>query len=142
MPDAALPETGPTMPLTPTVEVQDVARAGKTPLQQETIGKRLARLRKERGITQVELAAKLGVAQPMISDYERSELRLHGQLIVELTRIFDVSADELLGLETPRTPAAVRDRRLLRRLPQLARLTRRDQQAIFPTIDAFLVKAS
>lgn len=140
MPDAALPETGPTMPTTSVVEVQEMARAGRT--QQETIGERLARLRKERGITQVELAEKLGVAQPMISDYERGELRLHGQLIVELTQLLGVSADELLGLEQPRTSAGVRDRRLLRRIQQLERLPRRDQQAILRTIDAFLAKAS
>lgn len=140
MPDTAPPETGPTMPTTGVVEVQEMARAGRT--QQETIGERLARLRRERGITQVELAEKLGVAQPMISDYERGELRLHGQLIVELTQLLGVSADELLGLETPRTSAGVRDRRLLRRIQQLERLPRRDQQAILRTIDAFLAKAS
>lgn len=142
MPDATLPETDPTMPSTRVMEVQEMARAGRTSPQQETIGERLARFRKERGITQIELAEKLGVAQPMISDYERGELRLHGQLIVELTLILGVSADELLGLEAPRTSAGVRDRRLLRRIQQLEHLPRRDQQAILRTIDAFLAKAS
>lgn len=140
--DATIPKTDPTIPSTPTPEVEEMGRPKKAPAEHETIGERLARLRKERGITQVELAERLGVAQPMISDYERGELRLHGQLIVELTRIFGVSADELLGLERPRTTAAVRDRRLLRRLQQLEHLPRRDQQALLRTIDAFLAKAS
>lgn len=109
----------------------------------ETIGQRLARLRKERGITQAELADKLGVAQPVVSDYERGELRLHGQLIVELARILSVSADELLGLEAlPKNNGAVRNRRLLRRLQQLERLPKRDLQALLRTIDAFLQKVS
>jgi transcriptional regulator with XRE-family HTH domain len=38
----------------------------------------MARLRRERGITQVELAEMLGVPQPMISAYENGGLRLHG----------------------------------------------------------------
>lgn len=108
----------------------------------ERIGERLARLRKERGLTQVEVAEKLGVAQPVVSDYERGELRLHGQLIVDLSRILGVSADELLGLEgTAKKPASVRSRRIRRRLEDLECLPRRDQQALLRTIDAFLSKA-
>jgi len=107
----------------------------------ETVGQRLARLRRERGLTQAELAGRLGIAQPIVSDYERGELRLHGQLIVRLTEILGVSADELLGL-TP-TPAAGPQvqRRLVRRLRAIDRLPRRDQQALFRTIDAFLKSA-
>jgi transcriptional regulator with XRE-family HTH domain len=107
----------------------------------ETIGERLARLRRERGITQAELAEKLGIVQPVVSDYERGELRLHGQLIVELSRILGVTADELLGLEATKTNGAVSNRRLLRRLQELDRLPKRDQQAVLRTIDAFLAKA-
>jgi transcriptional regulator with XRE-family HTH domain len=69
------------------------------------VGARLARLRRERGMTQVELAERLGVSQPIVSDYERGELRLHGELIVRLTEILRVSAEELLGLEPARAAA-------------------------------------
>tara|TARA_R110002096_G_scaffold93624_8_gene211179 strand:- start:2122 stop:2895 length:774 start_codon:yes stop_codon:yes gene_type:complete len=52
-------------------------------------------LRKKSGLTQTQLAEKLGVQRTMISAYEdgRSEPRLSTILI--LTRIFDVSIDEL-----------------------------------------------
>jgi transcriptional regulator with XRE-family HTH domain len=59
----------------------------------------MARLRRERGIPQVELAEMLGIVQPMVSAYENGGLRLHGELIVELTKFLDVSADQLLGLK-------------------------------------------
>ena len=55
--------------------------------REESIGARLARLRRERGITQVELAEMLGVAKRMVSGSERGSLRLHGELIVELTKL-------------------------------------------------------
>ncbi len=90
----------------------------------------------------MELAEHLGVAQPVVSDYERGELRLHGQAIVELTRVLRVSADELLGLEKLKGNGAIKNRRLLRRLQDLERLPKRDQQALLRTIDAFLAKAS
>ncbi len=135
----ALPETAPTIALY-RVEVAPLPRRnGKGIQEQETIGQRLARLRRERGLTQIELAQKLGVAQPVVSDYERGELRLHGQLIVNLTAILGVSAEEILGTEKPKgngTP--VKNRRLLRRIQEIERLPRRDQQALLRTIDRFL----
>jgi transcriptional regulator with XRE-family HTH domain len=106
--------------------------------ERESLGQRLARLRRERGLTQVELAQRLGVAQPVVSDYERGELRLHGQLIVKLTELLGVSSEELLGLKKPTTNGAIKNRRLLRRLQEIERLPRRDQQALLRTIDRFL----
>jgi len=147
MPLSATREMPPT--LTSTITTQEgrgVARTKRPTARTatsagETVGQRLARLRRERGLTQAELAGRLGIAQPIVSDYERGELRLHGQLIVRLTEILGVSADELLGL-TP-TPAADHQvqRRLVRRLRAIDRLPRRDQQALFRTIDAFLKSA-
>jgi transcriptional regulator with XRE-family HTH domain len=109
--------------------------------KEETIGQRMARLRRERGITQVELAEILGVPQPMISAYENGGLRLHGELIVELTKILSVSSDQLLGLKEIKNGTA-KNGRLLRKLQQLELLPRRDQQALMRTIDAFLQRAS
>ncbi|MBM4258227.1 MAG: helix-turn-helix transcriptional regulator [Deltaproteobacteria bacterium] len=40
-------------------------------------GQRVAQLRKERGLTQQELAERLGISQPVVSDYECGALRLH-----------------------------------------------------------------
>jgi transcriptional regulator with XRE-family HTH domain len=108
--------------------------------KEESIGERMARLRRERGITQVELAEILGVAQPMISAYENGGLRLHGELIVELTKILDVSADQILGLKEIKNGTA-KNGRLLRKLQQLELLPRRDQQALMRTIEAFLQRA-
>ena len=107
-----------------------------------TFGERIARLRREKGLTQEDLAERLGVTQPVVSDYERGRLRLHGELIVELARILGVSADEILGLKTPgRSNGAIRSRRLLCQVQQLEKLSKRDQQALLRTIDAFLSKA-
>ena len=106
------------------------------------IGARLAQLRKEKGITQGELAKLLAISQPMVSDYERGELRLHGELILHLTQILGVSADELLGREeAPKRKGSIKNRRLLRQVQALDKLSKRDQQALLRTIEAFLGKA-
>lgn len=73
-------------------------------LIESALGRRLANLRKAKGLTQKDLAQKLGVTQSVVSDYERAQLRLHGELIIQLVSILKVSADELLGIATK--PAA------------------------------------
>jgi transcriptional regulator with XRE-family HTH domain len=119
-----------------------VPRAAKTKTSGETIGQRLARLRKERGITQIELAGELGVTQSHISEWERGNLRLHGELIATLAHLLGVSADELLGITTPDQRPPSKNRRLVRRLRDFDKLPKRDQEALLRTIDAFLSKAS
>lgn len=134
--------------VTPKIEVNswamEVAELARRSAKQsdETVGERLARIRRERGITQAELAEKLGLAQPNVSDYERGILRLNADLILKLTDILKVSADELLGLREPKLTRSVKNRRLARRLEEIERLPRRDQEALLRTIDAFLSKAS
>lgn len=105
---------------------------------QETHGQRLARIRKERGITQVELAQRLDTSQTAISDYERDVLRLNGDVIVRLADILDVSSDELLGLSQRKSSGPTRDKRLARRLQAFDSLPKRDRDALTRTIDAFL----
>jgi transcriptional regulator with XRE-family HTH domain len=101
-------------------------------------GQRLARIRKERGITQVELARLLGTSQAVVSDYERDVLRLNGDLIVRLAALLDVTADELLGLSQRKASGPTRDKRLARRLQAFDSLPKRDRDALTRTIDAFL----
>lgn len=101
------------------------------------LGQRLARLRKERGFTQIELAEKLAVAQPIVSDYERGRLRPHPDMLTRFAAALQISADELLGLEKSVQPPPV-NRRFLRRLQAVDKLPKRDQEALLRTIDAFL----
>jgi transcriptional regulator with XRE-family HTH domain len=111
--------------------------------EKESPGTRLARLRRDKGITQIELAERLGVTQSVVSDYERDVLRLNSELIVQLIAILGVSADELLGVAKASTSGApIKNRRLYRQLQNIEKLPKRDQQALLRTIDAFLAKAS
>ena len=102
------------------------------------LGKRIAALRKERGYTQVELAEQLGGIQAIISDYERGKLRPHPDMIVRLAKALRVSTDEMLGVKPPSKNGATVSRRVLRRLQAIDGLPKRDQDALFRTIDVFL----
>ena len=113
-------------------------------LGDETLGQRLARFRKARGFTQVELAEHIGIIQSIVSDYERDRLRPHPDMLVRFAIALGTSTDELLGLKTPPSKKAnsPANRRFLRRLEKIEKLPKRDQDALIRTIDAFLGNAS
>jgi len=103
----------------------------------ETIGDRIAKLRKQRGITQVELARRLGIAQSLISQYEHEVIRVSATLLAQIAQALEASADEILGLSPP-TNGRPQPLRIARRVHRILDLPARDQQAILRTIDAFL----
>lgn len=137
----AIIKTGPKIPADHLQGLWIMAKQRK--VEQETPGTRLARLRRDKGITQIELAQKLGVTQSVVSDYERDALRLNSELIMQLIGILNISADELLGVaKAPASTTPIKNRRLYRQLQSIDKLPKRDQQALLRTIDAFLSKAS
>jgi len=108
----------------------------------DTLGHRIARLRRDRGLTQVELAHKLAVSQPVVSDYEHDVIRLAADMVGKIAAILGVSTDELLGHQPPTSSVgALKNRRLYRRLQEIEKLPKRDQEALLRTIDAFVTKA-
>lgn len=62
-------------------------------------GQRLKYLRQEKGWTQLQLANELATTASTIGKYEREELQPNIYVITALCKIFNVSADYLLGLE-------------------------------------------
>lgn len=61
---------------------------------------RLAALRRERGLSQEELAAQLGVSRQAVSKWERAESSPDTGNLIALAKLFHISLDELL-LHTP-----------------------------------------
>ena len=70
-----------------------------------TIGKRIAHLRKEKGLTQEELASHMGISPQAVSKWENDQTCPDISALPKLARLFGVTVDELLeGRET--LPAA------------------------------------
>jgi len=95
------------------------------------VGQRAARLRKERGITQIEMAKQLGVSQPHVSLIESGETRLHGEMVARLAGVLGVSADVLLGIVPLKGRSSSPERGKFWKAFQLAaQLPERDQRAV------------
>ena len=65
-------------------------------MDQEKIGKFIATLRKEKGLTQQELAEKLGVSRQTISKWETAETVPDIYEAKKLAKLYNLSLDELI----------------------------------------------
>jgi transcriptional regulator with XRE-family HTH domain len=110
----------------------------------KAFGLRLQEIRKRRGLSQVEVAEKLGIHQSLISQYERGYLRLHGALLVRLAQVLKTTPDAILAVKefAPDGESGTLDRRFVRRLQRLDKLSAHQKKILLGTIDAFLSKVS
>lgn len=65
----------------------------------KTIGDKIKEYRKKAGLTQEQLAARLNVTFQTVSKWETNTSSPDLSMIIPLTRLFGVSADELFGLD-------------------------------------------
>ena len=65
-----------------------------------TLGENISRLRREKGLTQEELAEKLSVSPQAVSKWENDISCPDIMLLPELAKIFEVTTDTLLGCES------------------------------------------
>lgn len=107
----------------------------------------LARLRRERGMTQAELAQRLGVSKSSISMYERGNREPELDLLERMADLFGVSVNAMLGRSEPELvnsdPALTEYLEQLRDRPELRMLfsvtknaTKKDVEAAVKIIEA------
>ena len=65
------------------------------------IANRLVELRKKSGLSQEELASKLGLSRQAVSKWERAEASPDTENLIVLAQIYHVSLDDLLSTDTP-----------------------------------------
>ena len=76
-------------------------------MMKKTLGMRIAELRKEHGMTQLELAEKMGVTDKAVSKWERDLSCPDITSIPNLAKIFGVSVEDLMQIrkeaDTPKS---------------------------------------
>jgi transcriptional regulator with XRE-family HTH domain len=107
------------------------------------LGLRIADLRKQHGITQIQLAETLNVSQQTINSYEVARRRVPVSALPTLAILFEVSVDELLGKEDKQTsnkrgPAS----KLQKQLERVSSLPRSKQKFVIEMIDTVIQQAS
>ncbi len=79
----------------------------QTQHQVASIGSRLRRLRKERHLTQAELARQIGIQQSDLSRMEKGEYRVSLDNLFKILGVFDLQISEFFGEQAGR-PALAR----------------------------------
>ena len=69
-------------------------------MKKQSLGMMISSLRKEKGMTQLELAEKMGVTDKAVSKWERDLSFPDINSIPKLAEIFDVSVDDLMQVKT------------------------------------------
>lgn len=107
------------------------------------LGARIALARKEHNITQVQLAATLGIAQQTLAHYEGGRLRLPASLLSTLAQELQLPLDVLLGqpaaTKAPgkRGPAP----KLQQHMDRISALPRAQQKFVLQVIESVLAQA-
>jgi transcriptional regulator with XRE-family HTH domain len=102
--------------------------------------KRLIAIRKERGLTQTQLAKAIGTSPRMIAYYEHHVKNIPSHVILKLAKALKVSADELLGLKEIKHIFNPEYANLWRRFKKVETLSLRDRRALFHYLNALLEK--
>ena len=101
-------------------------------------GARLAKLRASHGLTQIELARRLGVSRRQIAYYESGEGRPPGALLAGLADLFGVSTDALLGRAAVAGQAGQLSGALRARLVRIERLGPATGRRLAALLDQFI----
>ncbi|UWS28550.1 helix-turn-helix domain-containing protein [Erwinia pyrifoliae] len=100
-------------------------------------GKRLAALRKERQLTQIELADLLDIQPRMLGRWEQGQVKPQFDYIIKLAQFLEVSTDYmLLGEEDKAAPVFdIKNKRLKELCKQVDGLKTEDQDMICHFLD-------
>lgn len=105
-------------------------------------GERVAALRKERGLTQVQLAELLGTSQQAVTAYENGTRRVPITTLPLLAHTLGTSIEDLIGAPTPRGqtkrgPAP----KIQQQLERVSQLPRARQRMVSEVLDSLLAQA-
>jgi transcriptional regulator with XRE-family HTH domain len=106
------------------------------------LGARIAAARKAAGLTQVQLAEALGIAQQTLAHYEGGKLRVAVALLPQLAELLGVSAEELIGTTSRRAGKRGPTPQLQQKIERLSTLPQAQQRLVLQMLDGVLAQAS
>lgn len=104
----------------------------------ETIGNRIASLRKQKGYTQNDLAEKIGIQRTLVSDYEIGRLHLSDDMIIRFSLALEISSDKILGLSKLIKESPSTNLKLTKRLKVIEDLSPADQKKVLQNMDLII----
>ena len=106
------------------------------------LGGRIAALRKEAHITQVQLAETLGVAQSTFNAYELGQRRVPVSALPALAKALSVDLETLMGEADKRTNKRGPTPKFQQQIERISQLPKPKQRFVLEMLDTVLAQAS
>lgn len=103
------------------------------------LGKRIQERRKQIGLTQAQLAAKIEISHTQLTRYESKDIQPPADVLQRLANIFDVSIDYLVnGDKSDKAQQTLKDAELIQKFKQLDQLPEDEKKSILKVISALI----
>lgn len=100
-----------------------------------TLGQKITQIRKEKKLSQVDVATAVGVSRDAISKYERDDIIPSVENAKKIAQVLGVSLDYLVSKDDS---VEVVDTDMLNRMREIQRLNNDDKNTVTKIIDAFI----
>jgi len=98
-----------------------------------TFGKRMTELRKQKKMSQDELAKAIGIISVTVGRYERDEVKPSMEVAAKIADALEVSLDYLAG-----NSKQLLEKNIIKRITDIQQLPTDDKAHLFALMDAFL----
>lgn len=116
-----------------------IPMAAKEKTFYSALGQRIAERRKALGITQVQLAETLGIAQQTMAHYEGGVSRIAVETLAQAAQTLDTNVEDLLGTQAKRSTGKRGPQpKIAQQLQQIEALPKAKQRAIAQVLDSML----
>jgi transcriptional regulator with XRE-family HTH domain len=95
------------------------------------IGDKIIQLRKQNGLSQSDLAKKIGASRTIVGNYERNSNTPSIEMVIKIAKVFDVSLDYLIG----EGQLSTYDKDVLKRIEDIEHLDQETRKNLFFLID-------
>jgi transcriptional regulator with XRE-family HTH domain len=102
------------------------------------IGANVTRIRKSKGLTQKDLANKIGISQRLLSHFEVGRRRIMAVMLFQIAQALDVATDKIFGVNGSKTSSKSISPSLTKRVQEIEKLPLNEKRALIKTIDNFL----
>ena len=106
------------------------------------LGRNIAAFRKERGFTQVQLAAHLNISQQHLASFEKGIRKVPSSMLPRLAVLFGISIEELVGIPGPATRKRGPARKLQQQIEQITQLPRAKQKFVIEILDTVIQQSA
>ena len=103
------------------------------------LGERIQILRKEAGLTQVELAKQIAISHPEMARYEIKGVQTPADVLKKLADLFGTSVDLLVsGNNETKAQATLKDAELIKQFKEVDQLPETEKNTILKVISAYI----